>query len=307
MTKTIALSRLGLAGVLASAVGILGGWGPMSIALTMMGVLVFYRFTFGEISRRIEGYSLTEEVVTHDNQAVCWRLAGALFGVGIALLGVVQPSGLGPKTDFDNVAFFGLLFTALVMFSRVINDLLVLYDFPNNTKVVQEKNTAVAVVEAATYAATGLILRGALEGSMEYGLWASLLGFAIGQAFLVVISRLYRVAIPETGEAIGQNNNAVAVSFGGFLLAGGYMLGEAMKPAFRQPGMDAWLSDLGSIGLHSAGWILWMMVVYILVDIFVLRGSRLKDEIVRDKNVGAAVIGAVLYFLGSLIFTAVWQ
>ena len=274
---------------------------PSLLTGAMIALLVVGRFAFGLVAS-IGGskYSLTYETVKNDNPAVGIRLAAFLLAMVISFLGMMHPSGVGFAQDLNNIGMYGLLAIVALIVSAIVNDKLILYSFDNNMEVVGEKNVAVAIVEASTYFATALIMRGALSG-WEGGFAVAVGWFVLGQAFLVLLGFLYRLVVKDVFEGLDTHNVASALSFGGFLLAGGLALGAAVSGP-----VSSLQADLTSAGLYLAVWLTLIVITRFLADLLLVPTAKISHEIMVDRNVGIGALDACVMLATTLIFTTVW-
>ncbi len=269
------------------------------LVVMMLALLIVARLVFGVVSR-LEGFSLTYETVINDNPAIGIRYGTFLLAVVISFLSVLHPSGLGWMEDANIVAGYGLLAIVLLVISRWINDFFILYDFRNNREVIGEKNVSVAIVEAGTFLATAFIMSGAL-GGWEGGFWIALMWFGIGQAFLIILNLLYRLTTWGVGPALDTHNTACGVSLGGFLLSGGIVLGAAVSGP-----VTSLLGDVTAVAVYVAWWLVMVVLVHFVLNFLLLPGSRLRKEIMEDRNVGAAVIETAVALATTLFYIKVW-
>jgi hypothetical protein len=270
------------------------------LTLAVVALIIVARFVFGIVAR-LEGYSLTYETVKNDNPAIGIRYASFLIAIIFSFLGILHPSGVSWQADLNLIAQFGLLAIGLLVVSRWVNDIFLLYDFNNNKEVLTEKNTAVAIVEGATYLATAFIMVGALAG-WEGGVLVSLIWFVIGQFFLVVLGLLYSLwrGKKAVHNELDIHNNACAFSMAGFMLSGGLALGAAISGPFT-----GWSKDLKDVVIYLLVWLAFMLVAALITNILVLPGRRLKHEIMKDKNTGAGLIEAAVFLAVTLFYIKV--
>lgn len=273
--------------------------GPGFLTMTMFAVLVVGRLAFHGVSRW-RGYSLTQETVVRDNVAVCVRWAMFTLAIVLSFRGILHPSGIGFKEDLNIMGKYALMVIGLLFVAQWINDKIILRAFNNDKEVVGEKNLAVAMVEGATSLATAFILSGSL-GGWEGGYQVSLIWFAIGQVTLILLALLYRLFRQGVVLALDNQNIACALSFGGFLLSGGLMLGSALSGPFA-----GWTSDLRAVGLYALLWLVLMGVCNWLADLFMLPSAKFKQEIMADKNAGVGLIEAVGFVAITLMYTWLW-
>lgn len=269
--------------------------GVVSILMGVMWLeLAGFRMGFGVLARRIEGYSVTEHSVVKDNPAVLVRVTAAAVAFVYVLSEVLHPSGIGWIEDLNLIAKHSLVVFAALYASRWINDFLILSDFPNNREVLEERNVAVAAIEASTFLATATIMAGALRG-WDGGILASLGWFAGGQLLLVILAAVYRRMMGAVNTALDNHNLACGYALGGFLLSGGVALGYAI--ADKSPVHGA---------TFMAAWVAVMVVTYLVMHAVMIHGSSLKKEIMEEKNWGVGLMQGALFVLFTYLLTKVW-
>lgn len=269
------------------------------LTLSVLALIIVARVILG-LMCRLEGFSFSREMMENDNPAIGIRVGLFLLAVIFSFLGIIHPSGIGWKEDLNIIAGYGLLAIGLLIVSRWINDLFILFDFRNNKEVLVEKNIAVAIVEGATYLATAFVMAGALAG-WHGGFWIALIWFGIGQLFLVLLGLIYRLFAKRVGQALDTHNNACAISFGGFLLSGGIALGAAISGPFI-----SWTSDLTGVGLYIGLWLVFMFIAGSVANYFILPATRLRQEIMKDRNIAAGIIEAVMFIAPTLFYIKAW-
>ena len=176
----------------------------------------------------------------------------------------------------------------LIHLSRYLNDWLILYEFDNNREVVQEKHTAVAIVEGATYLATAYLVGGAFY-DWESGLWLAIVWFLIGQSLLVLLALLYPLFERAAAKALDDHNVAVGIALGGFLLSGGIVCGAVISGPSQ-----GWRQDTLIVTVYVSAWLVLMLAAHVLANLLTFRSSRLRDEVVQQRNIAAALFKAVI-------------
>ncbi len=259
-------------------------------------VLVISRFVFGAAARVVHGYSFTAESVERDNPAVLVRLAGMLFATLVAFVSIVKPTGLGWLYDLAVLGETSFMVLVALWLSMIVNDKLILHEFPNTAEVVGNRNTAVAVVEASTMIATALVFSGAFAGS-EDKFATETIWFVVGQLVLVGLAFGYRIMIPGVAAELKNQNAAVALSMAGLLVAGGMALGNAVSGQFH-----SWSADLTSVGLYMLAWLAVMISLRLVVNFVIVPGTRLRRELTDDRNWGVGLVDGAL----SIAITAVF-
>lgn len=281
----------------------------LPLAGAMLALVVVARFAYGQVAR-VEGYSFSSELVVRDNPAVGLRLASLLFACVIAFFGVAHPSGVSVIEDLNLYTQYALVVLGGLFVSLKINDFWILYGFDNNKEVVGEKNVAVAIVEASTYLATGLIFSGALHGALGGkggGIWVSVGWFVIGQVMLIGLTAVYRIYMRvdrgigiddfTIDDTLDNHNCACAIDLGSVLLSGGLALKTAVSGDFH-----GWAADLPQVGLFMGVWLVLMVLTQVVANFAVVPGQAVKHEIMIDKNWGVAWVCAALRVAFTLVY-----
>src|SRR5262249_17584319 len=216
-----------------------------------------------------------------------------------SFVNLLEPSGAGLKQDFDVVAFYGLLSIVLLIVAREGNDKLILYKLSNDAEVIGKKNTSFAIVDGSSYLATAFITAAAFT-NVDAGIGAALVWFAVGQCVLVVLDNIYSIAAPGIQDAVAAQNLAVAISLGGFLVAGGLALGSAISGESY-----GWVQDGLDVGYFLAIWLFVMIVVQFLLNKIFLPGTSVRKELFTDRNVAAGIIEAALFIVTTLFYIKV--
>ena len=268
--------------------------GPLSLAagiLLLLLVLALFIWAAG----KMEGHDPINEVLVRDNAAAGIRYALYIIAVVFALLGIFDRSqGDSGLRDFFSHAVLAAL---LIHLSRYLNDWLILYDFSNNREVIEEKNNAVAIVEGGTYIASAYII-GAAFYDWESGLWLAVIWFLIGQFLMVLLGLLYRAFARDSAKALDDHNLAVGVSLGSFLLSGGIACAAAISGPSR-----GWQQDILVVTIYLALWLALIAITHFLTELLTFRSARLSDEVMRQRNVAAALFKAVIFLAVTLGYT----
>lgn len=262
--------------------------GPLSLAAGVL-VLLIVLAVFLWITGKMEGYDPVNELLYRDNPALGLRYALFAIATVLAVLGIFDHAqGDSGAWLFSQHAILAVL---LIYLSRFLNDWLILYRFDNNREVVQEKNLAVALVEGATYLASAYIIAGAFD-DWENARLLAIIWFLIGQLLLIGLAVLYRAVDRSIDAALDEQNLAAGISLASFLLAGGMVCGAVISGPSH-----GWRDDLLAVGVYIATWMLVMALAHIASDILSFRSTRLRDEVMEQRNIGAALFKAVI-FLG---------
>ena len=268
--------------------------GPLSLAAGILLLLISLA-AFLWVSGKIEGYDPVNEMLLRDNPALALRYALFAIAVVFAVLGIFD------RVQGDSGAWLftqnALLAVILIYLSRYLNDWLILYHFSHNREVVQEKNSAVAIVEGATYLASAYVITGAFY-DWENGPWIALVWFFIGQLMLILLAFLYRLAGKGVDAALDDQNLAVGISLAGFLLSGGMVCGAVISGPSQ-----GWRSDILTVAAYLGAWVLLMLVAHLISDKLAFRSSRLGEEVMEQRNIAAALFKAVIFIAVTLGYT----
>jgi len=268
--------------------------GPLSLALGVLLLLIALA-GFLWLTGKLEGYDPVNELLQRDNAALGLRYGLFAIAVVFSLLEIFDRSqGDSGAADF---AIHAVLATVLIYISRFLNDWFILYHFSNNREVVQQKNLAVALIEGATYMASAYVIGGAFY-DWESGLITAILWFLIGQLLMVLLAFLYRTVARGTDQALDDQNLAVGISLGAFLLAGGMICGTVISGP-----SSGWRQDLLIVAAYLATWIVVMLVAHALSDRLVIRSTSMGDEVGDQHNIAAALFKAVIFISVTLGFT----
>jgi uncharacterized membrane protein YjfL (UPF0719 family) len=262
--------------------------GPLSLAAGIL-VLLIVLALFLWISGKLEGYDPVNELLHRDNPALGLRYALFAIATVLAVLGIFdRAQGDSGVWLFSQHAILAVL---LIYLSRFLNDWLILYRFDNNREVVQGKNSAVALVEGATYLASAYIIAGAFD-DWENGRLLAIIWFLIGQLLLIGLAFVYRAADRSIDAALDDQNLAAGISLASFLLAGGMVCGAVISGPSH-----GWRDDLLTVAVYIATWLIVMALAHIVSDLLSFRSTRVRDEVMEQRNIAAALFKAVI-FLG---------
>jgi uncharacterized membrane protein YjfL (UPF0719 family) len=262
--------------------------GPLSLAAAIL-ILLIVLTVFLWISGKLEGYDPVNEMLRRDNPALGLRYALFAVATVLAVLGIFdRAQGDSGAWLFSQHAILALL---LIYLSRFLNDWLILDRFDNNREVVQEKNFAVAMVEGATYLASAYIIAGAFD-DWENARLLAIIWLLIGQLLLIGLALVYRAVDRSIGGALDDQNLAAGISLASFMLAGGMVCGAVVSGPSH-----GWHDDLLTVAVYIAAWMILMGLAHLASDLLSFRSTRLREEVMEQRNDAAALFKAVI-FLG---------
>ncbi|MBT3378630.1 MAG: DUF350 domain-containing protein [Lentisphaerae bacterium] len=243
-------------------------------------------------------YSVERQLTEKDNPAVGLLLTGFFLGIIAVLCGVFMGDNEGELTldaflgELGPVVLYAFLGMLLLFLAGVVNDKLILHSFDNEREIIDSKNTAVAVIMFATYVGSGLVIAGGIHGCT--GMLSAVIGFGAGQCALVAFAALYQRSTGyDDQEEIGKNRNVAAgTAFGGNVLAYSIIL---MKGLTMQSGELTTVWDRSwHFGYYAIAGGLLLIVTRIINDRVFLPSARIRDEVVRDRNINAGYMEATL-------------
>ena len=278
---------------------------PRAVVYLAMILAVFY---FAKRSFEwFAPYSLNHQLTEADNKAVALTFSGYLFGVGLVLLSVLKGEEYGSEggsravvylTEMGITVGWCLGGIALLHLARTINDKIMLHKFNNVKEIIEDRNLGTAAVECGCYIGSGLIIHASLVGESTGfvdGVLSTLVFFAIGQLLFILFGVMYqRVTRFDVHEQIEQDNTAAGVSAGMNLVAIGVLLSGYIQFSDSLPGLAVWFA-LASLLLLTSRY---------MVDKFMLPGQLLDEEIMNDRNWGAAFVEGTTAIVFAFIINA---
>ena len=222
------------------------------------------------------------------NLAVGLRRAGLYLGIAIALSGTIGGDSQNFLSDVITLAADGALILICLFSSRYINDKIMLGHI-NNDQECMRGNSAVGVVEACMYIATGFVINGSLSGlsnSLVEGILSTIVFFILGQFVLLVFGYLYEVITPfNVRDEIKNSNLAAGIGLGGILVA----LGIILRASIEGPSIG-WGIDIVNFGIYALYGIIMLLVFRAVIDKILLPTTKIAVEITEDKNVAALLV-----------------
>ncbi len=248
------------------------------------------------------GVSLERELVQRDNLAMAIGMGGYLLGLTMALGGALWGTSASLTKGIVSMAGYGALAIVLLNVSGYLNDWLILTRSDADKEIVEDQNSGVGMVTAASHVATGLILNGVLSGEGG-GIVALLVFWLLGQVALILAAKVYDRIMPyDVQLAMEKDNAAVGAAYAGVLLAIGNIVRFAVTGDF-----SSWAKSLTGFGISVLLGLVLLPMVRLATDKLILPGARLTDELVNQErpNIGAGVTEAICYL--SMSFLVGWS
>ncbi len=235
------------------------------------------------------------ELMTEDNPAAGFTLAGFYLGLFVALSGLLAGPARDLWTDLLYGAAHGAAAIACLIASAAIWRPIVQVDFRKD--IVKGRNTGAGIVAAAALAATGLIYRGALSGQSDNAASVAVF-FALGEGSLMLAIVLYEWTTPYDvyGEIGSRGNVAAAAGCAGAILASGLIIGNAVEGQ-----LTTWTASILDSLLYMLP-VLGLPLVRLLVVNGLLMGlGNVNREISEERNAAAGMVEGAAY-VGVAVF-----
>lgn len=266
-----------------------------AILLISFYVLFFIgKFLNDKIHRE---YDIAEELVKKDNPALALSLAGYYLGLVISIGGSIAGPSNGIISDFLDIVIYGTTAIILLNLSWFVCDKLILNRFRISDELIRDQNQGTGAVTFGVCVASGFLIYGSVSG--EGGnIWTALAFWGVGQVILVIAGILYNFITPyDIHKEIEKDNVAAGVSFAGYLIATGLIIGLSAEGDFY-----SWSYNLKKYVGYTLLCLVLLPIVRILTDKVLLPSESLSKEIAGQEkpNVGAAYIEGFSYIAAAL-------
>ena len=258
-------------------------------------VILFVGKLFRDLFALSRGYKTSELLTAHDNPAVAIDLCGYLVGLVLGVLGslvVSSETWLGQASD---IALTGLVVIACLLLASWVADKAIFRGIDDHAALAEDRNVALALGRAGVFIGTGLVVRGAL--GPDSALVDCVAWVGIGLLAMVVMSLVYQRVTPYDDLAqIRDNNVAAALPLAGVVLA----VGIIVEAAIGGP-VESWSEDLASVGIYLGVSLVFLLVLRVLADLFLLPGASLSKEVAEDRNTGAGLVEGTSFVCGAML------
>ncbi|MCE5336715.1 MAG: DUF350 domain-containing protein [Desulfobacteraceae bacterium] len=261
--------------------------------LLVLGFMWAIKFLDDRRTRFVED----EEMLSGKNLAVSLRKSGIYLGVAFGLAGTLFGRSKGlPPGDLLNFIQAGFILMALLFVAFVVNDRIILRKVDND-KAIQEGNTALGLVEFASYASSGIIMHGAFSGEGG-GILAAGVFFLLGQAALVVAFYLYEALTTRNicEEIEVKKNTAAGMDVAGLLISMAVILRASVAGAFT-----GWMEGLKGFGIYFVAGLCAVLLFRLLGNLIFVPGTSYDKEIAGDRNISVATLSSTVQVGVSLI------
>ena len=245
-------------------------------------------------------YSVSVQLTGKDNVAVGILVVGFLMGLTCIVCGVLvgdapeEPSLAVFWDELLETGLYGMVGMVLLFLSGIINDKVVLHKFSNQQEIVDRGNVAVAVVMAATYMGSALIIAGGIRGCR--GIPSMLIAFGFGQIALILFAGLYQfITSYDDQKELGERQNvAAALAWGGNLVGYGLILMTGLSMDQHLLDEWTWQDRMLHAGYYAIVGAVLLLITRLINDVLFLPKAKLSKEIVEDRNLNAGFMAAGL-------------
>lgn len=282
----------------------------LNTAFTIMGSSLVYVLIctgFAYIAWRIADWRTRDIDDLHEidngNMAVGIRRLGLLIMFGFGFSGALTGQGAGFGYDVLTLVVDGALIVVFAFACRYIGDV-VMMGHINNDEHCKNGNTAVGIVEAANYVATGLILWGVFAGEgidLVRGALGALVWFMIGQATLLVIGWIIETYFTRFNirNEIENGNIAAGVFLAGVLIP----LGIIIRANILGPSIGL-VYDVILFLAYMLFSLVLLVLFSIVFDYLLLPQATVQETVETKRNVAGITVGATVNVLVALVVAA---
>jgi uncharacterized membrane protein YjfL (UPF0719 family) len=254
-------------------------------------VLILAKVALGWLSP----YSTDQEMTSRDNPAFGLAVAGYFAGTAIIYISSAGfaplPLDEGASAVFaamgENLAW-ALAGIVALNASRWLADRLLVSHVRNDREITEHRNLAAGALECGAYIAAATVLAGAIRQPGGTA-WTALAIFLLGQFALILMGRLYQRWIGyDVVAEVRSGNLAAGVGFAMTLVALSLLMLKAIGGEFT-----TWTASLSFFAFDAVAGLILLLFLRWLAAMALLPGSRMAQEIVRDRNVNAGLVEGV--------------
>jgi uncharacterized membrane protein YjfL (UPF0719 family) len=243
--------------------------------------------------RRVD---LRAELFDRNNHALAVAACGYFFAICIALGGALSGPSVGWKADLVGIALYGVITIFVMLLAGFLCEKVLLPHFDNTKEIVEDHNLGTAFVEAGLHIANGLIVLAILQGHGPW--WSGVIFWALAQAVLLLVGRLYEAVTPHSiHDELERDNAAVGLAFAGVLVGLGNIISVAVAGDFT-----GWNESLTVFAVDTLFGLVVLFLIKKLTGYLFAPGVQLGAEQTEDSpNIGAGLLEAFGYLGGSML------
>lgn len=272
----------------------------------------------------ITPYKISEQLSKKNNVALGLSIAGYYLSVIIIYVAVIYhpltsltvggSSEVALKFEGDywlevlEAFLFALGAIVVLNVCRWLVDKFVLFKFDTAQKIVEEQNVGSGAVEFGVYVAVSLVIAastastggeqlGAVEVSLLEGLLRTVAFFGLGMVALISYTIFYELTTRfSIHDEIQSNNTAVGVALAGNLVAVSIVTFKAVYGEFT-----GWTESVVAFFTFAVLGFALLYLIRWVIDITLLPGTKVSDELAVDRNLGVAFIESAVVISAALI------
>ncbi len=274
------------------------------IAIALLSLMRF-------VTGAVDNIDTTQELSQRDNFAFGISLAGSTLALGIVLTGAITGEKASSLfVEIIGMSLYGIIGLVLIKLGRWIHDRMALNKLDKKNEI-EQRNIAVAIVDACAVIATAIIIRATLvwaEGLDILTFIAILCGFFVSQAILLFMTRI-REHVYSKGnsgtsmqQAFKDNNIAVALRHGGYLI--GVAISVTIASNYIYYDSEHILGSLGSWVIFSVVMLTIFNLLAMIAKKLILKNVDINEEIDLQNNIGVASMDMAINLSIALLLSA---
>lgn len=243
--------------------------------------------------------SLSHQVAERDNAAFAISYGGFMAALGVVIASVIQ----SPSSDdftWGQELVSSIIWSAgslvLLIAAVFVNDFVIFPKFKNRKEILEDHNAGLAVVEAASFLGTALLIRASLSEQIEPvdlgEPWLTLIYFLVGQSLFLLYSKIYpKVSGLDLHGELEKDNPAVGLAFGGSLFAFALLLGNAQMR----------YDSIPTVIFLAVAYVIVMGFLRFVVHLIFSGKVSISKELQKDRNWGLGLLEAVVSLIIAFI------
>ena len=291
---------------------------PKGLIYVALGIVVLFLAKLAQDF--LTPYRINQQLGQNDNFSLGLSITGYFLGVITVFVGVIyqpdiviQDGNWLPDGDFwmgiVEVFVYSIVGILVLNGARIVVDKLVLYKFDVKNEVIENQNIGAGAVELGVYISVGLVIAASIAGSggsdstpVIDSVIRSAAFLILGMLVLVLFTIFYEYTTSfSIHEQLSQQNISVGVALSGNLIAIGVIVFKAVFGEFI-----GWSEGIiGFLVFAIIGFIL-LYVVRVVVDLVLLPGTKVSEELAKDRNLGVGFIeGSVVISVAMILNFAI--
>ncbi len=281
----------------------------LSVLLVNFGLAIIAISATRTLLSFVIGVNATSELSKKDNFSFGISVAGGALAIAIILLATLSGDSAATLTqEIVNVAGYLAGGIVCLIVGMIINDLLIFNQF-SLKKAIKDHNISAGIVQGATMVALGILISNGMNWEPSGDIseaYVILPIFVVSLFILFIVSKARSLIYKKrhSGEqlqkALAKDNPALAIRYAGHLIGTALAVGAS----------SGWVTYLSAAKVTSIlNWSMTAVIITlavtplaILARKFVLPGINVSEEVDDQKNIGVAMIEAVIFIAIGFVF-----